>query len=151
MQEKIAQHWRDGSIRHTPFAQQTIIQVFYSSDGSHREEDSVYARVGHEGWKDVRIELPPDAGAAPLRIDFVSALTTIEIASIRLTKRDTICFTVDEDNGFDTIRIAGDAERVPGHVLRLRVTGIDPQLYLPVINLPTGAGTLILHLRLRVL
>jgi methyltransferase family protein len=151
MQERIAQHWRDGSIRHTPFAQQTIIQVFYSSDGSHREEDSVYARVGHEGWKDVRIELPPDAGAAPLRIDFVSALTTIEIASIRLTKRDTIYFTVDEDNGFDTIRIAGDSERVPGHVLRLRVTGIDPQLYLPVINLPTGAGRLIFHLRLRVL
>jgi hypothetical protein len=150
IQEKIAQHWRDGSIRNAPFAQQTIIQVFHSSDGSHREEDSVYARIGHEGWKDVRIELPPDAGAAPLRIDFVSALTTIEIASIRLTKRDAIYFTADEDNGFDTIRMAGDAERVHGHALRLRVTGIDPQLYLPAIDLPASAAPLAVQLRLRV-
>ena len=92
MQEKIAQHWRDGTIRDTPFARQTVIQVFYSSDGSHREENSIYARIGHQGWKEVRIELPPWAGAAPLRIDFVSALTIIEIASIRLTKGLATCF-----------------------------------------------------------
>jgi methyltransferase family protein len=151
MQEKIAQHWRDGSIRNTPFAQQTIIQLFYTSDGSHREDDSVYARVGHEGWKDVRIELPPRAGAAPLRIDFVSALTTIEIASIRLTQQNAICFAADQDTGFDMIRIAGDAERIAGHGLRLRVTGIDPQLYLPVVSLPPGEASSVLEMRLRVL
>lgn len=151
IQEKIAQHWRDGSIRETPFAQQTIIQVFYSSDGSHREEDSVYARVGHEGWKDVRFELPADAGAAPLRIDFVSALTTIEIESIRLSKGATVCFAADEQTGFDAIRVDGDAERMAGHALHLRVTGIDPQLYLPPINLPVGDGPATLEIRLRVL
>src|SRR5256885_10106964 len=53
------------------------------------EEDSFYARIGHEGWKDVRIELPPGAAAAPLRIDFVSALTTIEIASLRRSEEHT--------------------------------------------------------------
>ncbi|HEX8077747.1 MAG TPA: class I SAM-dependent methyltransferase, partial [Chthoniobacterales bacterium] len=68
IQKRIAAQWRDGSIRNTPFAQQTVIQVFHSSDGSHREEDSVYSRVGHQGWKDVRIELRPGAAAAPLRI-----------------------------------------------------------------------------------
>ncbi len=152
MQKKIAGHWRDGTIRQTPFAQQTIIQVFYTGDGSHREEDSVYARVGHEGWKDVRIDLPSDAAAAPLRIDFVSALTTIEIASIRLTKEDTICFTAEDDTGFEMIRIAGDVELLPDpKLLRLRVTGLDPQLYLPAVNLPASEGTFILHLRLRVL
>ena len=151
MQEKIAQHWRDGSIRNTPFAQQTIIQVFHSSDGSHREEDSVYARVGHEGWKNVSIELPPDAGAAPLRIDFVSALTTIEIASIRLTKGGAACFTADENGGFETIRVGGDAEWMAGHTLRIRVTGIDPQLYLPAIDLPADGQLLILEMRLRVI
>ncbi|MEY2576405.1 MAG: hypothetical protein QOF80_1892 [Verrucomicrobiota bacterium] len=150
-QEKIAQHWRDGAIRNMPFAQQTIIQVFYSSDGSHREVDSVYARVGHEGWKDVRIELPPDAGAAPLRIDFVSALTTIEIASIRLTRQDAICFTADENTGFDTIRIGGDAEQLAGHTLLIRVTGIDPQLYLPAVGFPAGGASFVLEMRLRVL
>jgi hypothetical protein len=106
--------------------------------------------VGHEGWKDVRIELPPDAGAAPLRIDFVSALTTIEIASIQVTKGDASCFMADEHSGFDTIRIGGDAERMAGHTLLIRVTGIDPQLYLPAVELPPGDAPLAVHLRLRV-
>lgn len=151
LQEKIAQHWRDGSIRQTPFAQQTIIQVFYSSHGSHSEENSIYARVGHEGWKDLRIELPAGAGAAPLRIDFVSALTTIEIAAIRLTKGGAVCFTAHENTGFEKIRADGDAERLAGHTLRIRVTGIDPQLYLPAVHLPAEGGQLILEMRLRVL
>jgi hypothetical protein len=150
MQQRIAQHWRDGSIRNTPFAQQTIIQVFYTSDGSHREEDSVYARVGHEGWKDARIELPPHAGAAPLRIDFVSALTTIEIASIRLTKGEETCFAADAVSGFDMLRVAGDAEQLPGPALRFRVTGIDPQLYFPAVDFSASATLLTLQLRLRV-
>ena len=152
MQEKIAQHWRDGTIRNTPFAEQTIFQVFYTSDGSHREEDSVYARVGHQGWKDVRIELPAGAGAAPLRVDFVSALTTIEIASIRLTKGLVACFAAQNAMEFATIKAAGDVERLPdAKGLRLRVTGIDPQLYLPAVDLPSGNGPLLLEMRLRVL
>ena len=152
MQEKIAAHWRDGTIRTTPFSEQTIIQVFYTSDGSHREEDSVYARVGHQGWKDLRIELPPGAGAAPLRVDFVSALTTIEIASIRLTMDATTCFAAQDELGFETIKTAGDVERLPDSKgLRLRVTGVDPQLYLPAITLPPADGRLLLEMRLRVL
>jgi len=152
MQEKIAGHWRDGSIRDTPFAQQTIIQVFYTSDGSHREEDSVYARVGHEGWKNVAIELPSQAEAAPLRIDFVSALTTIEIASIRVTKGDVDYFSATAGSNFDSITIRGDAERLPDpQLLRLRISGIDPQLYLPTLNTSGSAAPLVLNLRLRVL
>lgn len=152
MQEKIAGHWRDGTIRNTPFAQQTIIQVFYSSDGSHREEDSIYARIGHEGWKDVRIELPPHARAVPLRIDFVSALTTIEIESLRLSQGAAIFFAAQNAMEFETIKTGGDVERLPdSNVLRLRVTGVDPQLYLPPIDLPPGDGRLLLEMRLRVL
>jgi hypothetical protein len=150
-QEKIARHWRDGTIRNTPFSQQTIIQVFHSIDGSHREEDSVYARVGHEGWKDVRIELPPDAGAAPLRIDFVSALTSIEVASIVVSKGSAVGFSATEQTGFASIIVAGDAERLPHPTfLKLRITGIDPQLFLPPIALPSGTGPLTLQMRLQV-
>ncbi len=150
-EEKIAQHWRDGSIRNTPFAQQTVIQVFHTNDGSHREEDSVYARVGHEGWKEVRIELPPPAGAAPLRIDFVSALTTIEVSSIRLMKGGTNCYSAAQKSDFDSIAIRGDAERVPdAKSLRLKITGIDPQLYLPAIDLPPGDAVPVVQLQLRV-
>jgi hypothetical protein len=151
MQEKIAQHWSDGSISQTPFAQQTIIQVFHTNDGSHREEDSIYARVGHEGWKDLRIELPPGAGAAPLRIDFVSALTTIEIASIRLTADGRECFSAAAKADFDGIAIRGDAQSLPGeNLLRLKITGIDPQLYLPNVE-TAGASRLFLEMRLRVI
>lgn len=151
MQRKIAGHWHDGTIRQTPFAQQTIIQVFYTRDGSHREEDSVYARIGHEGWKDVRIELPRDAAASPLRIDFVSALTTLEIASIRLMKGAATCFAAEDETGFEMIRIAGDVEKLPeAKLLRLRVTGIDPQLYLPAIECPEDEASIVVRIRLRV-
>lgn len=151
LQEKIAQHWRDGSIRGTPFAEQTIIQVFYSRDGSHSEENSVYARVGHEGWKDLGIELPRGAGAAPIRIDFVSALTTIEIASIAVTAGHTNYFRADNQSAFDSIAVRGDADRLPNEkLLRLKITGIDPQLYLPAINI-ANEDTLRLQMRLRVI
>ena len=151
MQAQIAQHWRDGTIRNTPFARQTVIQVFHTSDGSHREENSIYARVGHQGWKDVRIELPPGAGAAPLRIDFVSALTVIEIASIRLTKGPATWFAAPDNTGFEAIKAAGDLERFPDSaLLRFRVTGVDPQLYLPSVNLPSVNEPLFLEMRLRI-
>jgi hypothetical protein len=152
MQKKIREDWRDGTIRHTAFAQQTIIQVFYTNDGVHREEDSTYARVGHGRWKDVCLELPPHAAASPLRIDFASALTMIEVASIRLRKAATTCFAATEGAGFDLMTVAGDAERLPDPKrLRLKVTGVDPQLYLPPIELPSEQGPLVVHLRLRVL
>jgi hypothetical protein len=150
LQETIAKQWQDGSIRTTPFAQQTIIQVFYSSDGSHGEENSVYARIGHEGWKDVRIELPHGARAAPLRIDFVSALTTIEIASIRITARGHTHFSATTKAEFDSIAVRGDAERVPDNdLLRFKITGLDPQLYLPQIETP-ASDSVVVELRLRV-
>ena len=151
MQRKIAGHWRDGTIRDTPFAQQTIIQVFYTKDGTHREEDSVYARVGHDEWKEIRIDLPSDAGAAPLRIDFVSPLTTIEVASMVLTKAGITCFSAPDQTGFESVTLDEDVERL-GHpsALRLKITGIDPQSYLPVVDLPSGDGPLVLQMRLKV-
>jgi hypothetical protein len=151
MQAKIAQSWRDGSIRQTPSAQQTIIQIFHSTDGTHSEENSVYARIGHQAWKDLRIELPAGAGAAPLRIDFVSALTTIEIASIHLGAGGETYFRAAEPSQFDSIAVRGDAERLPDdQLLRLKITGIDPQLYLPRVE-TTGTGRLFLEMRMRVI
>lgn len=151
LQRKIAEHWRDGTIRQTAFAQQTIVQVFYSADGTHCEEHSSLARVGHEGWKEVRIELPPGAEASPLRIDFVSALTIIEVASIRLTKAGASCFSAPDETGFDSIALRGDLERLAHPTaLRLKITGIDPQLWLPVLALASGEEPLVLQMRLQV-
>ncbi len=151
MQRKIAEEWRNGTIRQRPFAQQTIIQVFYTKDGTHREEDSVLARIGHDEWKEIRLELPLNAEAAPLRIDFVSPLTTIDVASISLTQAGRTYFSAPDDTGFDSIAVSGDAERLAHPTaLRLKITGVDPQLYLPVVDLPPSDEPLVLRTRLRV-
>ena len=151
LQRKIGEHWRDGTIRHTPFAQQTIIQVFYTEDGAHREEDSVFARIGHERWKKSRSSCRQERSISHTSNCFRSALTTIEIASVRLL-RERRSFAVDDATGFDSIKIAGDVEPLPDpKQLRLRVTGIDPQLYLPVISVPAGDEPVMLEMRLRVL
>ncbi len=68
-----------------------------------------------------------------MRIDFVSAFTTIEIAAIRLRKPNgATVFEAESAEAFDQIRVAGDATRLPhARSLRIQVTGLDPQLYLP--------------------
>ncbi len=132
LHQRIAQSWNDGTIRDTYFAQQTTVQVFFSKDGVHSEEDSVLARIGHDEWKELALPLPP-GGYGAVRIDFVSAFTTIEIAAIRLRKPNgATLFEAESAEAFDQIRVAGDATRLPhARSLRIQVTGLDPQLYLP--------------------
>lgn len=152
LQEKIAREWRDGTVDDLPFLQQTVIQVFYSNDGSHREEDSTNARIGHNGWKEISIPLPMGARANPLRIDFVSPLTILEISSVQLRSGDKFLFQASDITGFDKITLAGDITRLPHPgFLRLNITGLDPQLYLPAFPASSENERLILQLRLRVL
>lgn len=152
MQTKIEQHWRDGSIGATAFAQQTIVQVFHSRNGIHSEEQSVLARIGHETWKDVSLDLPAGAGVAPLRVDFVTALPFIDIARIELRRDDQLQFAAEEAVAFSEIVVRGDARRIPHNQhLRLEITGQDPQLYLPAVSTDEHAtGHYHLQLRLRV-
>lgn len=151
MQREIAEEWRSGTIRQRPFAQQTIIQVFHTRDGTHCEEDSVLARIGHDEWKEIRIALPLGALASPLRIDFVSPLTTIDVASISLEKAGRTYFSAGDQSSFDSIVLGGDVERVAHPTaLRLKITGVDPQLYLPDVPLPPNEEPLLLSIRLRV-
>ncbi len=151
LQQRIAGHWRDGTIRQTAVAHQTTIQVFHTKDGIHREEDSVVARIGHRDWKNVVLTLPRDAGTAPLRLDFYSALTSIDIASIQVRSAGGVYYLADSAPAFDQVRVAGDAERVPhDQYLRVRITGVDPQLYLPAIEAPEESSTFSVRLKLRV-
>jgi hypothetical protein len=54
--------------------------------------------------------------------------------------------------GFEAIKIGGDIERLADSTpLRFRVTGVDPQLYLPAVDVPAGNEPLLLEMRLRVL
>lgn len=151
LQRRIAEHWQDRTIGGTAAGHQSVIQVFHTHDGEHREEDSVLARIGHGKWKHVCLSLPPGAGTAPLRIDFVSPFTRIDLASIQLTSGEVTYFAANDPSTFEYVRIGGDAEREPHHeFLRVRVTGLDPQLYLPPVELPANAADVQLRLRLRV-
>jgi hypothetical protein len=151
LQERIAEQWRDGTIRNTATAEQTVVQVFHTRDGVHREEDSVVARVGHDGWKNVTLQLPAGAGAAPLRLDFYSALTTIDVAELTVTAAGRPLFQAASRQEFDAIAVRGDAERMPhSWFLRLQVTGVDPQLHLPLIATDTSDAALVVSVCLRI-
>lgn len=150
IQRQIASQWADQSIRHTAIGKQTIIQIFYVHDGTYSEEHSVLGRIGHNEWKHVQLDLPPNAAAGRLRIDFVSAFTSIEVAEITLTADDT-CYHASSAELFLEIELHGNAERLshPEH-LHIQVTGQDPQLHLPFIPGVPLDRPLRLELRLRV-
>jgi SAM-dependent methyltransferase len=130
---------------------ETIIQIFHSTDGAHSEANSVYARIGHDGWKEVSIALPRGAGASPLRIDFISSVPAIEVAAIEVSVQTATLYRARDSQGFAAITVAGDAERrADPDYLRLRVTGVDPQLILPGLPAVSADETLRVKLRLRV-
>jgi SAM-dependent methyltransferase len=143
--------WLRPLVRPPAPAPETIIQIFHSQDGNHSEANSVTARIGHEAWRDVSIPLPRGAGAAPLRIDFMSDLTMIDVASVEVASKTATLFRAADPESFKAIALAGDAQPIahPEH-LRLRVTGIDPQLILPVLSPPPPGETIEVKLRLRV-
>jgi SAM-dependent methyltransferase len=130
---------------------EALVQVYYSDDGIHREEASVVAGVEYGTWKDLVVTLPSGAGARPLRIDFMRTLELIDIAEVRVTTAKREYFAARTSEGFNQLIVAGDAERVPHpDALRLRITGIDPQLYLPVLQVDPAKEKLRVEMRLRV-
>lgn len=149
--QRIARSWSNGTISDTYFAQQTTIQVFFSTDGVHREENSVLARIGHGEFRDLTLPLPP-GGHRAVRIDFVSAFTTIDLEAIRLRLADgSVLFEASTPETFGAMRITGDALRLSHPTcLRIKVTGIDPQIYLPQLLSDVQANESVsvqLHLR----
>ena len=134
-----------------PQRNETLIQVFFSSDGVLREEASVVAGVEQGDWQEVRINLPDHARACPLRIDFMRTLAFVEIAMLRVGAATREYFSAASADEFDVVSVQGDAERLPHpEYLRLWITGIDPQLVLPVLESQPAEGKLRVELRLRV-
>jgi hypothetical protein len=85
-----------------------------------------------------------------LRIDFVSALTVIDIAHLRVTKSGQNLFDASKPADFDKIAVRGHAQRLnQTEFMRLKISGIDPQLYLPPLA-ATGDELLRVEMRLRV-
>lgn len=149
LQAKIARQWSDGTIRSSPIAEETVIQIFWSSDGSYSEENSADARLGHGDWKDVAVRLPVTEQVTGLRIDFLSALTNIEIAEIAVEPlRGEVMYRANRASEFAAIRVLGDCERHSLEPFSIVVTGVDPQLHLP--SLQATSGPLLVRMRLRV-
>ena len=128
---------------------ESVVQVHFSGGGIHSEENSVCAHVGQDAWKNVSFILPKGARCALLRIDFMSPLGAIDIASIVVKSQERTVFAAKDGRDFETITIAGDAQRLAHpKFLRVQITGTDPQLYLPGLSeLPEGES-LAVHIRL---
>jgi len=61
------------------------------------------------------------------------------------------CFSAATAKEFEKVAVEGDAKRLPHpEHLRLRITGIDPQLVLPVLETSPDEQKLRVELRLRV-
>lgn len=147
LQTRIAQQWRDGTIRTSPMAEETVVQIFWTNDGNFSEEKSADARLGHDDWKEVVVPLASSDPITGLRIDFYSALTTIEIASIEVeAKTGDLIYRAARAADFAAIRLMGDCVRESLEPFVIRVTGVDPQLHLP--PLPRSASALLVRMRL---
>lgn len=130
---------------------EAMVQVFYTTDGDYREEASVVAGVLQGNWRTVQINLPAGSGAHPLRIDFMRTGEIVEIARVSVQTARKEYFAAASPNEFNRITIAGDAERIAdGKILRLKITGADPQLYLPRLDIPATEPQLSVALRVRV-
>lgn len=154
VQRQIASDWQTGAVRHNAIGNQTIVQIFYTraDAAGHSEENSVLARIGHGDLKELALQLPNGAGANPLRIDFVSAFTVVDVESLQVTQADgTVLFAAATAAEFDAVQVAGDCVREPSPKgLQLRITGIDPQLYLPPLASAGETERLTVRLKLRV-
>jgi hypothetical protein len=147
LQAKIGRQWRDGTIRSSPMAEETVIQVFWSWDGNYSEEKSADARLGHGDWKDVAVRLPATEPITGLRIDFLSPLTTVEIAEITVeSAAGALIYGAKRADEFEAIGLLGDCVRQSLQPFSIAVTGVDPQLHLP--SFQATPGPLLVRLRL---
>jgi SAM-dependent methyltransferase len=129
---------------------ESLIQIFHSADGTHREEASIVAGIPQGRWENVRFALPSDAAAAPLRIDFMGNSDLVDISEVRVMTPHREYFRAATRHDLDRIAVAGDAQRLPHpDFLRLKITGIDPQLLLPVLEVPSDDHPLEIQLRIR--
>lgn len=130
---------------------ESLIQIFYTENGAHSEENSIVAGVEQGDWQNVCITLPAGAAANPLRIDLMRTFDLVDISELRVTTPGREYFVAATSRDFDQITLAGDAQRLPHpDFLRLRISGVDPQLFLPVLNIGAGEHPLQVRLRLRV-
>jgi len=156
--ESLPRRWRrrifaglKRSLYPLPRKVESLIQVFYTANGGHQEEDSIIAGVEQGDWEDVLITLPGGAAAAPLRIDLMRISDLVDISHLRVMTPLREYFSATTSREFDQVAVAGNAQRLPHpDFLRLQISGTDPQLFLPVLKIGAGEHPLQVKMRLRV-
>lgn len=128
---------------------ETTIQVFPMIEGSHFDEISFFSRMPPGKWQERSIALPAPTSPGPIRVDFVSEQTVIDLASIKVSGASGKTYLEASDAAaFSRFSLAGDAVRLPHErYLRLRITGMDPQVILPAFADELPAEPLVLGLR----
>lgn len=141
--------WLKRYFQPPPGPADTVVQIFPMLGGECREADLLSARFAPNDWRDVCFKLPRGSAGAPLRIDFISPFPIVDVSRIRLKVAGKTSYDAGADRRFDGITLAGDAECVShAKFLRIKITGIDPQLYLPQVAVP-ATEELEVYLRLR--
>ena len=78
-------------------------------------------------------------------------MPAIEVAAIEVSTETAVLYRARDPRAFETIALAGDAERMTHpEYLRVRVTGVDPQLILPSLPPVATGEALRVKMRLRV-
>jgi hypothetical protein len=151
LHQLIQDQWRTGEIAHTAVADQSTVQVFYPAGGNYEPEKTVQTRVGHQEWKQVRFRLPRLCPNDRLRIDFESAWTRVEIRKIQILDINSgELWNWKADS--HPLEFCGDCHQLlSDNVIRLQITGPDPQIILPPLFFGTMPTEAFLNLELRFL
>jgi SAM-dependent methyltransferase len=127
------------------------VQVFFSADQTHREEQSVCSFLDRDRWQKVWIGLPSDTRVRNVRIDFSGPqLRLIKIASLRVSdgKRNFLDFPAN--NTWNEIELHGDAECLESaKTFSVKTDGVDPQLHLPTLEEGSKEVPLFVEMRAR--
>ena len=107
----------------------------------------------------LHLAVPPDPGAAQQFLGVDRGVVgqselpqrDLEIASLSVSTATQEYFSATTAGEFEKVTVEGDAERLPHpEHLRLRITGVDPQLILPRIGTAPDDERLRVEMRLRV-
>jgi len=112
-----------------------IRMVVYSAGASGYSEDRA-SEISYTGecWSRLDIALQRGLGTMPLRLDPLTAIGLIDVASMTLRSaiNDDVLWRANGGGGLEALRVSGTAVRIPHpHLARILSYGEDPQIFLP--------------------
>jgi O-antigen biosynthesis protein len=112
-----------------------IRMIIYSAGESGYSEDRA-SEIFYTGecWSRLDIALQRGLGTMPLRLDPLTAIGLIDVASMTLRSaiNDDVLWRANGGGGLEALQVSGTAVRIPHpHLARILSYGEDPQIFLP--------------------